>query len=66
MPVSVTAAFETDEKEKRAAELVIANMKRRAELFSGTCEIISSPGNGCELAIAIPLPEPVHQLEHLS
>lgn len=33
----------------------IANMKRRAELFSGKLDIISSPGNGCKILIEIPL-----------
>ncbi len=33
----------------------IANMKRRAELFSGKLEITSSPGNGCVVKIDIPL-----------
>ena len=32
-----------------------ANMKRRVELFSGRFHIFSSPGNGCELEIGIPL-----------
>ena len=34
----------------------IANMKRRAELFSGKFEIDSSPGNGCTVTLDIPLP----------
>ena len=33
----------------------LANIRRRAELFSGTSDIISSPGKGCELDIHIPL-----------
>ena len=33
----------------------MANMKRRAELFSGKFEIITSPGNGCSIEISIPL-----------
>jgi PAS domain S-box-containing protein len=33
----------------------LANMKRRAELFSGKMEIHSSPGNGCEIITDIPL-----------
>ncbi len=33
----------------------LANMKRRAELFSGIFEIDSSPGNGCTIIIDIPL-----------
>jgi len=41
-------------KEARAG-IGMANMKRRAELFSGTCEVISSPGNGCEIIISLPL-----------
>jgi len=35
----------------------LANMKRRAELFSGRFEIDSSPGNGCTILIDIPLVE---------
>jgi PAS domain S-box-containing protein len=34
-----------------------ANMKRRAELFSGTIRIDSSPGNGCNITVTIPLTE---------
>lgn len=33
----------------------ISNMKRRTELFQGEFNIFSSPGNGCELIISIPL-----------
>jgi signal transduction histidine kinase len=33
----------------------LSNMKRRAELFSGSFEIFSFPGKGCEVAIYIPL-----------
>ncbi len=33
----------------------LANMKRRSELFSGKMHINSSPGNGCELLIIIPV-----------
>jgi len=33
----------------------LTNIKRRAELFSGGLEIVSSPGNGCELTVKIPL-----------
>ena len=33
----------------------LANIKRRAELFGGTFKIISSPKNGCELVVAIPV-----------
>ncbi|MEO8764217.1 MAG: PAS domain S-box protein [Ginsengibacter sp.] len=35
----------------------LANMKRRAELFSGKFTVDSSPGNGCVSTIEIPLPE---------
>lgn len=35
----------------------IANMKRRAELFDGQVQVLSSPGHGCELLVSIPLPE---------
>lgn len=34
-----------------------ANMKRRAELFTGEFEITSLPGNGCEIIVDIPLIE---------
>ena len=33
----------------------LANMKRRAELFSGTFLIKSSPGNGCVMTVTIPV-----------
>jgi PAS domain S-box-containing protein len=33
----------------------LANMKRRAELFSGNIEIDASPGNGCRITVDIPL-----------
>ena len=33
----------------------LANMKRRAELFSGTFSINSSPGNGCTMTVSIPV-----------
>ncbi|MEO6252655.1 MAG: PAS domain S-box protein [Ferruginibacter sp.] len=33
----------------------LENMKRRAEMFSGKCKLKSSPGNGCELLVEIPL-----------
>ena len=35
----------------------LANIKRRAELFSGRLEVNSRPGNGCELTVEIPLQE---------
>lgn len=35
----------------------LANMKRRAELFSGSIKIDSSPGNGCSITVSIPLPD---------
>jgi PAS domain S-box-containing protein len=34
----------------------ISNMRRRAELFSGKFEIISSPSHGCTVVVDIPLP----------
>lgn len=34
----------------------LANIKRRAELFNGNFKIASSPGNGCEVVVIIPLP----------
>jgi signal transduction histidine kinase len=33
----------------------LANMKRRAELFSGNFELSTSPGNGCTIIIGIPI-----------
>lgn len=33
----------------------LSNMRRRVELFSGRFDVFSSPGNGCELVIDIPL-----------
>lgn len=33
----------------------LSNMKRRTELFDGNFEITTSPGNGCELRIEVPL-----------
>lgn len=33
-----------------------ANIKRRAEFFGGKMNLYSSPGNGCEIEISIPLP----------
>jgi PAS domain S-box-containing protein len=41
--------------EKVKGGIGISNMKRRAELFRGEFSIFSSPGNGCELIIVIPL-----------
>ena len=35
----------------------LSNMKRRAELFSGSFEIFSFPGKGCEVVIYIPINE---------
>ncbi len=35
----------------------ISNMKRRAEMFSGRFDIISTPGNGCLVMINIPVVE---------
>jgi signal transduction histidine kinase len=32
-----------------------ANMRRRTELFSGTFVIQSSPGNGCNMIVTIPI-----------
>jgi len=34
----------------------LANMKRRAELFSGSFAIFSPAGGGCELRVEVPLP----------
>lgn len=33
----------------------VANMRRRAEFFSGTLDISSSPGKGCRVLVKIPL-----------
>jgi PAS domain S-box-containing protein len=35
----------------------LANIQRRAELFSGTMGIVSAPGKGCEVTVKIPLQE---------
>jgi signal transduction histidine kinase len=37
----------------------LSNIKRRAELFSGELHVSSSPGQGCELLIIIPINEMV-------
>jgi two-component system sensor histidine kinase UhpB len=44
--------FDTSTTEKGIG---LSNMKRRSELFSGEFDIQSSPGNGCELTISIPM-----------
>jgi two-component system, NarL family, sensor histidine kinase UhpB len=46
--------FNTD---KVKSGIGMANMKRRAELYSGKFEVNSSPGDGCEIIVDIPLPE---------
>jgi len=33
----------------------LSNIRRRAELFSGKFDIVSSPGEGCEIMVEIPL-----------
>ncbi len=33
----------------------LANIRRRTELFSGKMQIISSPGNGCQLIVFLPI-----------
>lgn len=33
----------------------LANMKRRTKMFSGTFQIETSPGNGCEVLVTLPL-----------
>lgn len=33
----------------------LANMRRRVEIFDGTIDIITSPGNGCEIVVQVPL-----------
>lgn len=43
------------ELNKAKGGIGLANMKRRSELFSGKMQINSSPGNGCELLITIPV-----------
>ena len=37
------------------AGIGIENIKRRAEMFSGKCKFKTSPGNGCELVVELPL-----------
>ena len=41
--------------DKSKTGIGLANMKRRAELFSGKFLIVSSPGNGCEMTVTIPI-----------
>jgi PAS domain S-box-containing protein len=41
--------------DKAKSGIGIANMKRRAELFSGTFSINSSPGNGCTIIVKVPM-----------
>lgn len=41
--------------DKTKSGIGLANMKRRAELFSGKLLIESSPGNGCEMTVRIPI-----------
>lgn len=43
------------DKNKVKEGIGLANMKRRVELFFGRFEIYTSPGNGCEISIEIPL-----------
>lgn len=43
--------------EKTSNGIGIANMKRRAEFFSGKVDVYSSPGNGCEVLATIPIKE---------
>ena len=33
----------------------LANIRRRTELFSGKMELITSPGNGCQLKVSLPM-----------
>lgn len=40
---------------KTPSGIGLGNMKRRTELFSGRMDITSSPGNGCEIMITIPM-----------
>lgn len=40
----------------------LANMKRRAELFSGVFDIKSTKNNGCEITVTIPINVPVAQI----
>ncbi len=44
--------FVTD---KSKSGIGMANMKRRAELFSGSFFIKSSPGNGCVMTVVVPI-----------
>lgn len=41
--------------DKSKSGIGMANMKRRAELFSGSFFINSSPGNGCSVVVKVPL-----------
>jgi PAS domain S-box-containing protein len=46
--------FQVDDVKKGIG---FANMKRRAELFSGKLHITASPGQGCEIMVVIPILE---------
>ena len=37
------------------------NIKRRTEMFNGKCKLKSSPGNGCELMVELPLKTVYHK-----
>jgi signal transduction histidine kinase len=46
------AGFDTATKK---AGIGLENIKRRAYILGGETKIISSPGNGCEVSVQIPL-----------
>ena len=51
------AGFDTDEAHQ-AGGLGLASIEERAALLGGRCRIVSAPGAGTEIEIAVPLPEP--------
>lgn len=46
---------------KQVKGIGLANMKRRAMLFKGDFSLVSSPNNGCEIIINIPLKENIKE-----
>jgi PAS domain S-box-containing protein len=42
--------------ESNKSGIGMANMNRRAQMFSGNFSVYSVPGNGCEIQVEIPLP----------
>lgn len=49
--------FDPDEA-RQAGGLGLASIEERAGLLGGKCRIVSAPGAGTEIEVAVPLPEP--------